>query len=249
MKSKLSVILGLVLCTAAFAGDNGYPLSGQDGTFLSNSGSVSLVDKKQNTFLLQNGMNLRIRLSNQSKSFHLMKGDGKDSEFLVPGGFPNGDLRNFSLSGAEFGNPGVSIVGRTYEQTISSSEHQETRSCSYACGQDYVCRQVPNGQTCHNETVCRPSQVCRTENGVEHCTTVDRCEVESRCYTDYRQECGYETRYCRGSETVEVANRNMARIFDLQFTDENQKTDLGKFQSTLKAWSDSVDLRTINYCN
>lgn len=243
----------VTVCTIALSGGlpfgalaGEYPMTGQDGVFESVSGApLVLKDYKGKDLVLENGAKMRFRMSNASKSFHIMLGNGHRQELKVPGGFPGGDLQRFKIRGEEYGNPGISLTANVRTLILSERRATETQGCSYACGQEYVCRQIPDGQNCYNENVCERDTVCR--NG--HCEPVTRCHNVQRCETTYRESCGYETRYCSGSETVNVAYRNKAKVLSMIFGDEAAAAPLGTFKSTLKTSHERDHLGTVTACH
>jgi hypothetical protein len=229
---------------AAFAGD-GYPMSGQDGVFRTDRGPLVLKDKDGQEITLEDGMAFRMRFSIKSSSFHIMKGNGHRQEFKVQGNFPGKRLDQYTLEGAKWGNPGITLVANEPTEVKGSGQRTEYESCSFACGQDNVCRQVFAGNTCDTRTVCEPSQVCKTVGGVTSCETVTRCRnVEVNCRPYYRTDCGYETRYCSGTREVLVETTSYAKYFDLKFIDESSKAETANFRSLIDAWNNRDVLRT-----
>ena len=248
MKNALTTILSctaLLTSMTAVAGD--FPMSGQDVTYHSAGASLTL-SRSNNDLSLEDGKAYRLRFSNASSSFHIMPGDGTDNEFKVSGGFPGGNLQNFSnLDGAKFGNPGVFMSASTSDQVLSVGPIvQRDYSCSYVCGTQTVCRDVPD-QVCHttdNQT-CRdvPEQVCRTQNGQQVCQTVTRRECSNdpvtTCDTVYRRVCSDENTYCSGTEVWEVRDTTSGHVYKVSFTDSASNA-IGGFESTTNV-NTSVD--------
>ncbi len=219
---SMIAIFGLALAASAFAAN--YPMSGQDSTFSYAPGESSITLRSSNGKVLNliQGHAYRIRNSNSSKSLHLMPGDGTTAEFKINGGFPGGKLDNYTLDGSNLGNPDYDFVMKRGTTSTNLGRSERTESCTYACGQDYICRDVPT-------QVCRDvrEQVCRVVDGRREC----HYETRRECDTVYRRECGYETRYCSGTETWEGESVRSVDANRLSILDSRTQQELGAFEA------------------
>ena len=146
----------------------------------------------------------------------IQKPDGRPSEIqiarknqgkptvLIPGGFGS-DLENFSLSADQIGQ-NYGLEGSSKNSRTEHEPYEYNRSCSYQCGYDHICQDVP-------------SQVCHTDSdGDDHCETIER------------RECSDVTRYCDGTERVEVSGYDTRAEFQLAFVDLSGVTQ-GRFSA------------------
>lgn len=224
MKKIKFLVLLAALTTSAMA--FGYPMNGHDLYLNLAPGitSIQLIDGTGQPLDLINGI-YRFRFSNKSKSFHIMKGGDHDQEFKVPGGFPNGNLRDFVLPGAAYGNH-VDLTLKQHWEFRGSHTTRERNSCTFQCGTE---------SQCHNET----SQVCKT----------DPKTGQKECHDITRVVCRDVPRYCSGEREYEVTYNTQDQIETLRMDDSDSKAVLGELSGTIDTSNVEVDRRIIfNSC-
>ena len=261
MKKTFKIGLGVLVAINAMSWNvraDDYPTGGQDTIYHASPVAMTLMlnNSRDSTLQLINNHAYRLRFSNASSSFHIMPGDGTDNEFKVSGGFPGGDLRTIhNLDGSRFGNPGIMLDVSTTQQVLNTGPIQtQTNSCTYVCGTQTVCQDVPQ-QVCHTENrqVCRdiPEQVCRTDNrGNRICQTVYHRECHNEpqtiCQTVYHRECHQEAQYCNGYETWEVQTVTTGTVYQAGFSDSSTRQMIGAFDGTYDVNTQTNRIRIID---
>ena len=214
LSALFSSILLLSVCLPLKA--SAYPMSGIDSSLTLNAGvaPLSLVTKKKATVMFPAGI-YRLRLSNSSKSLHIMT-DKVDNEFKISGGFPRGDLRNFDIAGDKFGNK-VDLHGTTNDIETGTRSYQSDESCSWTCGYDRLCQVVPR-------------QVCGTD---------PKTHTQS-CVTVSAQECRIQALSCYGRSLFAVTDVSFSRVFEMKLNASDTKAELGKFQGVVSSWTNNI---------
>ena len=124
----------LAFCLFASAPAYAWQMSGIDGSLTLAPGveSIQMTDVNGAAIVLVDDGQMRLRLSNKSRSFHIMKDSDSRQEVRVQGGYPGGDLRNFVLSGQQIGQS-VTLRGETHDVTRDLGTSTERRSCTFTC--------------------------------------------------------------------------------------------------------------------
>ena len=166
-----------------------------------------------------------------------MSGNREQQEFKLQNGFPGGDLRNFTVKGEEWGNPGITLNKNTYTTEISVSDQVQTSGCSFVCGQDYFCRNVIQRQ-------CMPTRREVCDIGRRNCHFVN----DVVCQDISMRVCGYETRFCSGTETYTEHYSTTEDRQDFKLIDETTSEQMGLFRDLEASHSNSYRVNTLRSC-
>ena len=224
--SAFACILSL-FSFSAIAAD--YPMSGQDVTYhaAARASELSLNTRSSAALQLMDGHAYRLRFSSASSDFTIMPGDGTGTSFHVDGGFPNGNLRNFTIDGSKFGNPGMTMSAYTGNRQIGHTDPaQMTQGCQINCGTHVVCHMTPVHTVCTGRA---PDRWCETTGGDEICNN--------------------EITWCAGTQDVIASTITTADVYEVAYADSASGAKLGSFYSQANVQTALNVSQVLNSCH